>query len=332
LDVVESNIPGKKFVDAEMMDSVSLKMLKITLALVLISSFEKPLHAQHRGYYEGYIITQESDVVEGLVKDRSPGTFISLYSKIRFKPEDSWFRKKYGPDDILGYGYGDLYFESVPLREESDFFRFRYYLDDRAGRVFLKVIARNEPLTYYHWEYIDDESNYVDHIPLFYKDYSPEMVRVTQGMLGLKRNRLMEYFQDCPELVYAIDQKSLKEIDEVYSFYLSHCLGQKLEGKWMMHQVLQDGEDVTEEHNPQQDRYIIFWEDGIFESGGTPYGSNTGRYTYAPEEGSLFLDSDAGPDDDSRWKVTIEQDTMKWQGVGGEWANRFRIIHHRSTR
>jgi hypothetical protein len=218
----------------------------------------------------------------------------------------------------------------MPVREDAEFFRFRYYVDDRYGRVFLKVIARNGPLTWYHWEYIDDESNYVDYIPLFHKRYSPEMVRVTQGILGLKRNRLMEYFQDCPELVFAIDQKALHEINEVYSYYLSHCLDQKLEGKWMMHQVLQDGNDVTEEHNPQRDRYIVFWEDGIFESGGSPYGSNTGNYTYTPEEGSLFLDSDAGPDDDSRWKVTIQQDTMKWQGVGGEWANRFQIIHHRS--
>ena len=56
------------------------------------------LQAQHKGYYEGYVITWEGDTLKGLVKDRSPGTFVSLYSKIRFKPEQSIFKKKY-----LGY-------------------------------------------------------------------------------------------------------------------------------------------------------------------------------------------------------------------------------------
>jgi hypothetical protein len=70
---------------------------------------------------------------------------------------------------------------------------------------------------------VDDESSYLDYIPLFYREGSDEMVRVTQGVLGLKRNRLMEYFQDCPELVRAIDNRELNEIDEVYYFYLERC-------------------------------------------------------------------------------------------------------------
>jgi hypothetical protein len=49
------------------------------------------------------------------------------------------------------------------------------------------------------------------------------MVRVTQGIRGLKRKRLIEYFWDCPALVKAIEKKELNEIDEVYNFYLEHC-------------------------------------------------------------------------------------------------------------
>lgn len=301
-----------------------------SLILLLLTCLSNPLHAQKKGYSEGYIVNWQGDTLEGWVKDRSPEPYTDLYAKIRFRPESGLFRKKYGPDDIFGYGYAGQAFESVPIREDSDFFRFRYYVDENYQRSFLKVISRNEPLTYYHWEYIDGESFYVDHVPLFHKRYSPEMVRVTQGILGLKRNRLMEYFRDCPELVHKIEQKELNEITEVYSFYLSHCLDQKLEGKWMMHQVLQDDNDVSDEHNPYGERYIIFMEDGTFESGGRPFGSNTGLYRYSPEEGNLFLDSDAGQEDDSQWKITIDYDTMIWQGLGGEWANRFRIVHHRS--
>jgi hypothetical protein len=193
------------------------------ILLALFSFTIVQAQAQKKGYAPGYIITPEGEITEGQVKDRSSGTFMDLYKRIRFKPDDRGFRRKYGPDDILGYGYDDLHFESVPLREESAFFRFRYYLHESNDRIFLKVISSDKDLTYFQWEYVDDESSYLDYIPLFYRDGSDEMVRVTQGILGLKRNRLMEYFQDCPELVRAIDNRELNEIDEVYYFYLERC-------------------------------------------------------------------------------------------------------------
>jgi hypothetical protein len=49
------------------------------------------------------------------------------------------------------------------------------------------------------------------------------MVRVTQGVLGLKRNKLIRYFSDCPDLVFAIQAKQLNDIDEVFDFYLNRC-------------------------------------------------------------------------------------------------------------
>ena len=111
----------------------------------------------------------------------------------------------------------------MPLLEESQFFNFRYYLDDAYNRVFLKVITWTDELTYYHWEYVDGESNYLDYIPLFHRPGSSEMVRVTQGILGLKRKKLAEYFRDCPELVQALEQKQLSQIDQVFSFYTERC-------------------------------------------------------------------------------------------------------------
>ena len=201
--------------------------LKKYILLILVSLMIIPAHAQKKGYSKGYIINSEGETVEGWVKDRSNGPFIDLYTRIRFKPDNAVIRRKYSPDEILGYGLNDQYFESMPLAEESAFFKIRYYLDDRNDRVFLKVISWEGDLTYYHWEYMDDESNYVDYIPLFYRTGSDEMVRVTQGILGLKRNRLIEYFQDCPAMVQAIENKDLNEIDEVYDFYIGHCGGEE---------------------------------------------------------------------------------------------------------
>lgn len=193
----------------------------ILALLVAFLSFS--LHAQKKGYTPGYIITSEGDTVSGWVKDRSSGTFLELYSRIRFKHEDALFRKRYSPNEILAYACAHGVYESVPIREESTFMKFRYYVDESNPRLFLRVISQSEQLTYYHWEYIEDESNYLDYIPLFYRNGSGEMVRVTQGVLGLKRKRLVEYFGDCPALVEAIQRKSLKNINEVYDFYLSQC-------------------------------------------------------------------------------------------------------------
>ena len=182
-----------------------------------------PGHAQKKGYSQGYIINLEGDIVEGWVKDRSSGTFFELYKRIRFKPEGSLLNKKYSPDEILGYGKNDQHFESVPLYEETAFFKFRYYVHEDYDRIFLKVVSMNADLTYFHWEYVDSESNYLDYTPLFYREGSDEMVRVTQGIRGLKRKRLIEYFWDCPALVKAIEKKELNGIDEVYNFYLERC-------------------------------------------------------------------------------------------------------------
>lgn len=98
-------------------------------------------------------------------------------------------------------------------------------------------------------------------------------------------------------------------------------------GHWMMHAVYQEGRDVTSEHNPEKDRYIIFKEDGTFESGGSPWGKNTGKYTYLAADKSLFLDSDAGEEDDSNWVVSMNGDTLSWRGVGTAWAEEFQIVH-----
>ena len=103
----------------------------------------------------------------------------------------------------------------------------------------------------------------------------------------------------------------------------------QLTGTWVMHQVIQNDQDFTTEHNPYNDRYIIFTTEGKFESGGKPFGKNTGKYRLDSEEGVLELDSDAGPEDDSKWKVALKGDTMLWSGIGSAWAEDFKLIHVR---
>lgn len=98
-----------------------------------------------------------------------------------------------------------------------------------------------------------------------------------------------------------------------------------------MHKVMQHGEDVTAEHNPNSDRYLYLKGDMSFESGGTPFGRNTGKYRFDESSSTLFLDSDVGEEDDSQWLVTIQNDTMYWSGLGSEWAKNFAIVHVRKN-
>ena len=193
--------------------------LVIVLAFVITSA-----QAQKKDFYRGYVIDPDGEMIEGWVKDRTSGSFPKLYARIRFKPDEDRGKRKYGPADILAYSVEGQIFESMPVYEEADFFRFSYPVREGHEAAFLKVIAREKDLTYYHWEYIDGESSYVDYIPLFYREGFSEMVRITQGVLGLKRNKLSAYFSDCPGLVHAIQAKQINEIMEVYHFYLDQCL------------------------------------------------------------------------------------------------------------
>ncbi len=87
--------------------------------LILFVVLMVPSHAQKRGYGPGYIISNEGETIEGWVKDRSSGAFMDLFTQIRFQADNSRFKRKYGPDEILGYGLNNQHFESMPIIEET---------------------------------------------------------------------------------------------------------------------------------------------------------------------------------------------------------------------
>ena len=215
--------------------------LRFVLPLLIISSLGT-LHAQKKGYEPGYIVTLEGDTLRGQVKDRSSEPFVEMYPRIRFIPEGRSSRQKYRPGEILGYRAGSRVYESLPLWEDAAFFKFRYYLDPSVENVFVRLISRDGPLSYYLQEFIHDDNNFVDAFPLFHLEGEREMVRVTQGILGLKRERLKEYFGDCRALVEALENKELREVEEVYDFFLDQCLNyaspteeiQTIKGNWQI--------------------------------------------------------------------------------------------------
>jgi len=124
----------------------------------------------------------------------------------------------------------------------------------------------------------------------------------------------------------------------VISFSCSNrnSFSEKISGKWMMVKVLELSEDVTNNHNPGNNRWISFiaepdtpdsWR---FESGTGEDRENTGKWFYNTKENVLFLDSDAGEGDDSYWEVSFKADSMYWKGRKFEFNKRFEIFYKKA--
>ena len=190
----------------------------LTLNFLIASLLLPTLVFGQKHYQSGYIITIKHDTVLGQVKDRKPEPFGKLYKKIRFRSNNN-IRKKYGAHQIAGYKQGSNQFESLWIDVSQNIFKANYTSVPNSGeKCFLKVIVKGY-LSYYHWEYQDSESGYIDEIDLFKRMDEPSFVRVTQGILGLKKKRLTEYFRDCPELIYKIENGELKDPVEIANFY-----------------------------------------------------------------------------------------------------------------
>ena len=190
----------------------------ITLKLIFAFLILPVLVSGQKDYQNGYIITNKNDTLIGQVKDRKPPPFGKLYEKIRFK-KNRFGKKKYGPHQIIAYKQGDNQFESLWINVFSLIFIEKYTCVPNFGeKAFMKVIVKGY-LSYYHWEFQDYESDYIDEVSLFKREDEPSFIRVTQGIFGLRKKRLTEYFQDCPELVYKIENGEIRDPIEIANFY-----------------------------------------------------------------------------------------------------------------
>lgn len=184
--------------------------------LILCCSFQD---VRAQTYEPGYIVLNSKDTLRGTVKDRNDG---ALFKKIRLKNERGRV-KRYSAEDLLGYKAGIYTYESIWYAEENQFFRFDYY--SRPGydeKIFLKVLAMG-PLRCYAREFIHGDNDYPDQFELFLREGETTMERATQGIFGLKKKRLANYFWDCPTLVEKINNRSLTKPLEVTAYYNAFC-------------------------------------------------------------------------------------------------------------
>ncbi|NHF59010.1 hypothetical protein FK220_006645 [Flavobacteriaceae bacterium TP-CH-4] len=169
-------------------------------------------------YQKGYVITLENDTLWGYIKDRKP---TGLLPKIRFKGNN--MKKRFGPTKIIGYQVGDRYYESIWVDKQSRFLRENVVsISGKGERIFLRLLEKGK-LVHYILEFQDQGEQLVQEIDYFKKEGSPQLIRVTQGLLGLKRKRVMAFLRDCPSLTERIERKTLKHAGEIASYYNNEC-------------------------------------------------------------------------------------------------------------
>lgn len=171
----------------------------------------------------GYVILNTGDTLSGMVCDRkATATGTKLYSKIRFRGDEG-VREKFTAYDIKGYAVGNSLYESMWYHESMAFFIMSYTSRRGVGKkIFLQVVRRGY-LTCYYKEYVDGDSGYVDGFELFKRPGDAYFMRATQGIFGLKKKRLTEYFSDCPSLVKKINTGQITCPVEVVDYYNSRC-------------------------------------------------------------------------------------------------------------
>lgn len=121
----------------------------------------------------------------------------------------------------------------------------------------------------------------------------------------------------------------------IFIFTLLSCqaqvaLDKKIIGEWSMEKVYESEQDMTAKHNPKNNRWIKFNEDGTFISDGDPFGRNTGKWKIDNQKGILFIDSDVD-DDDSEWKISFQGNETIWTGIGHPRKESTKLIHRKKS-
>ena len=110
----------------------------------------------------------------------------------------------------------------------------------------------------------------------------------------------------------------------------SRSLENEIVGVWTMEKVYEFEEDVTEKHNPKNNRWIEFREDGTFVSDGDPGGRNTGTWLMDTQNAILYIDSDM-EGDDSEWNVSFKGEETTWTGIGHPRKENTKLVHRKKV-
>lgn len=163
---------------------------------------------------EGYVVLNSGDTLHGMTRDRNTGPFGGMYGKVKLKRSGK-VKKTYKARDIQGYACGEVRVVTLQTQSPNSLLRSELLLAPEQGVPrFFRVISEG-PLTLYHEEFTDPDDFWINFIPWFKREGSPQMVRATQGIFGLKKKALASFFADKPDLVEQIQQGKLRTPEQV---------------------------------------------------------------------------------------------------------------------
>ena len=201
-----------------------IKTLSAGFCLLMLLA-ETPLMAQATS--KDYLVLAAGDTLYGHVDpidERGPG--FKYYKKIRFTGPGGK-KKKYKREDVSAFRVKNENYEGFWLSQSSQkilLLNPRYDIDPRDGeKHFLRVVSKGE-LSHYLLEWWEQGESLLMSMDLLKKEEDFFLMRVTQGLLGLKRKVLISYLQDCQQLTERVEQKQLNTVREVVDFYDENCL------------------------------------------------------------------------------------------------------------
>lgn len=193
----------------------AIRFYRFIIPIFILIGWPQEIIAQN-GFQEGYVVTKTNDTLYGVVRDRKLGAFARLYKKIKFKGKKG--KSKYAAKDLIAYKIGDITFEIMKISRTGQFFNQQLQLSDDGDYEFFKVIHKGN-LSYYMLEFEDADSGHIDANAYFNKENEDILIRVNQGIFGLKRKKLARYFSDYTELSQRILNKQLNSALEIVHFY-----------------------------------------------------------------------------------------------------------------
>lgn len=189
-----------------------MKVLLFVFSLLLVPA----VFAQFN-YEQGSVTLKNGTILYGDVANIKHGFRDKLLDGVRIKTNGKILAKKYRPRQISGYTIGDRQFVSWRVQRSNSIFQESYTVN--AGNEYLIFELYRTGHVAILLAYFTDDDMWIQSTPYLMKENDVLIVRATQGVLGLKRKLLADYFRECPELVELIRDKKITTPTQVAIFY-----------------------------------------------------------------------------------------------------------------
>lgn len=173
-----------------------------------------------------YLVLKTGDTLYGNIEyKKDSGVNYKYLNKIRLT-NALGKQKRYKRDQVAAFSTNNFIYEGFWLNQESErlvLLNPRYEIDYKNGDYyFLKVMSKGT-LSYYQLEWWEQGESLLMSMDLLKKEKDEYLIRATQGILGLKRKVLTNYFRDCPILAQQIQQKQFNKVFQLVSYYNDNC-------------------------------------------------------------------------------------------------------------